>query len=416
MNLSGKNNSFLCAVAICGVFCIAAFAFGDMIANTWPIEGAHFKAAAKAKQTYEITVTSGDNGLISPSTTTFSKGRNAVFTIKPIKGYIIDTITVDGADVDLSQVKDLSKPYRYPFKRIVTDHTINATFKPIPTYEITVSSGDNGLISPSTTTFKQGANATFTITPSKGYRIDTLTVDGADVDLLAVYDLSKRYTVRFKGIDSEHSIIAAFKEIHESATVLTARGANGQISPAAMIFKKGSNATFTVTPSGEYVIDAIAIDGKYIDLTKVTDLSKPYKIKFTRMFDDHFIFAIFKPKGAPSVPSPFVGHYTGRYYTNEGKEAGTISLTVDEKGMTTATFDNGTTVHNGTGIADTEKITFSYGSTGFQVSFNSQSGIIGITGGIWSYCPCGIEVAPPLERCMAPCSGGGTWTAQQEKQ
>lgn len=401
MNKSVMSNFFVCLLAAFFVFSITAIAFGE---------------TAKAKLTYEITVSSGANGQVTPATRTVREGNKATFRIIPSAGYLIDTITVDGTNIDLSAVKDLSKPYRYAFDNVIAVHTLNATFQLIPSYEITVSSGDNGRISPSTKTVRKGGNAAFTIKPDKGYFIDKIVVDGSDVDISQVKDLSKQYTVGFKEIDSIHTISATYKVIVEYPTVLTGSGANGLISPSRMGFRKGANATFTVTPSGGYITDAITIDGKYIDLTKIADLSEPYKINFNKLYDDYVINAIFKAQDAgPSVPNPFAGHYTG-HYNNEGKAEVTISFTVDEKGMATATFNyvKDGIIRYGAGIADTEKITLFYDDTKFDGSFSSQDGVIGITGGKWGWCPC-VAVEPPLVACSAPCVVG-TWTAQQDKE
>ena len=85
------------------------------------------KAEIKAKiadiQTqFTITATAGEGGKIAPeATTTVYKGTSKVFTITPDKGYHIESITVDGENVETIATE-------YAFEGIVANHTIAVTF------------------------------------------------------------------------------------------------------------------------------------------------------------------------------------------------------------------------------------------------------------------------------------------------
>ena len=85
------------------------------------------KAEIKAKiadiQTQiTITATAGEGGKIAPEdTTTVYKGTSKVFTITPDKGYHIESITVDGENVETIATE-------YAFEGIVANHTIEVTF------------------------------------------------------------------------------------------------------------------------------------------------------------------------------------------------------------------------------------------------------------------------------------------------
>ncbi|HAM49766.1 MAG TPA: hypothetical protein DCP92_03390, partial [Nitrospiraceae bacterium] len=71
------------------------------------------------------------------------------------------------------------------------------------TYTITATAGANGTISPSgTTTVNGGANQTFTITPTAGYDIASVTVDSSAVGA------SSPYT--FSNVSANHTISASF--------------------------------------------------------------------------------------------------------------------------------------------------------------------------------------------------------------
>ena len=85
------------------------------------------KAEIKAKiadiQTqFTIIATAGEGGKIAPeATTTVYKGTSKVFTITPDKGYHIESITVDGENVETIATE-------YAFEDIVANHTIEVTF------------------------------------------------------------------------------------------------------------------------------------------------------------------------------------------------------------------------------------------------------------------------------------------------
>ena len=95
--------------------------------NTSQAEVDAKKAEIKAKiadiQTqFTITATAGEGGKIAPeTTTTVYKGTSKVFTITPDKGYHIESITVDGENVETIATE-------YAFEDIVANHTIEVTF------------------------------------------------------------------------------------------------------------------------------------------------------------------------------------------------------------------------------------------------------------------------------------------------
>jgi hypothetical protein len=77
--------------------------------------------------TYTIRVTQGTYGVIAPGTTTVNYGGSQTFTITPIAGYSIASLTVDGSPVAVAS--------SYTFTNVQASHTITATFAltPAPT-------------------------------------------------------------------------------------------------------------------------------------------------------------------------------------------------------------------------------------------------------------------------------------------
>jgi hypothetical protein len=108
--------------------------------------------------------------------------------------------------------------------QIIYAGTDDGIFKLQPaSFIITTSAGTGGYISPSgTTTVNYGDSKTFTITPSSGYKISNVKVDGVSKSSISSYT--------FTNITSNHTIEAIFKEEKKETVIIL------QIS----------NSTFTV--------------------------------------------------------------------------------------------------------------------------------------------------------------------------
>lgn len=144
---------------------------------------------------FTITVTAPTNGTISPSgTVTVAAGGSRTFTITPSTGYTIQDVRVDGSSVGAVST--------YTFTNVQSNRTLSATFA-VKTYTIAVSTPTNGTISPSgNVSVTHGSSRTFTITPSTGYAIDRVLVDGASVGAPASYT--------FTNVTAAHTLSAQF--------------------------------------------------------------------------------------------------------------------------------------------------------------------------------------------------------------
>ena len=84
---------------------------------------------------------------------------------------------------------------------MIDSDVANATYA-INTYAITVTQGANGVIAPATTSVNYGGSQVFTVTPSAGYFIASLTVDGSAVTVAASYT--------FTNVVATHTITATY--------------------------------------------------------------------------------------------------------------------------------------------------------------------------------------------------------------
>ena len=103
--------------------CVAATGISKAIASE---DGA--SVSARAAKTYTVKVVAGKYGKVSPKKTIKVKaGGKAEYTVTPSKGYLIDTLTVNGAPSKKLPTK-AGKPYTLKISKINENKTINATF------------------------------------------------------------------------------------------------------------------------------------------------------------------------------------------------------------------------------------------------------------------------------------------------
>jgi hypothetical protein len=199
-----------------------------------------------------MTATAGTGGSISPSGSFFlTRGESQTFTITPNANYKISGVTVDGTSVGAVS--------SYSFSNVTANHTITASFTSTSGtgYTITATAQANGSISPSgSVSVSSGGSKTFTITPNSNYKISGVTVDGASVGAVSTYT--------FSNVTANHTISASFTSsaTTSSYTITASAQANGSISPSGSVsVSSGGSKTFTITPSTNYKISGVTVDG-----------------------------------------------------------------------------------------------------------------------------------------------------------
>ncbi|HQQ13119.1 MAG TPA: cohesin domain-containing protein, partial [Bacteroidales bacterium] len=167
---------------------VATYTFNNVTAN-------HTIVASFTDGSHTITASAGTGGSISPSgAVSVNNGANQTFTITPNTGYSIANVLVDGVSVGAVP--------SYTFSNVTANHTIAASFS-VNTYTITATAGANGSISPSgSVTVNYGASQTFTISPTAGYVVSDVLVDGSSVGAVATYT--------FSNVTANHTIAASF--------------------------------------------------------------------------------------------------------------------------------------------------------------------------------------------------------------
>ena len=225
------------------------------------VEEAHTIEATFELETFTITASAGPGGLVSPyGAVGVSCGDGRAFTIKPNDCKVIADVLVDGVSamgVEGGVVVDEATGIgTYTFEDVEADHTIEATFA-LATYDIAVTSGDNGSISPAgeggMVTVECRKDQTFMITPAPCYRIEDVLVDGSSVGAVPMYTFQKV-------IADGHTIEASF--VIKTYTLTASAGAGGSISPpGATTVDCGTDPAFTIAPDDCYHIVDVLVDG-----------------------------------------------------------------------------------------------------------------------------------------------------------
>jgi hypothetical protein len=151
--------------------------------------------------THTIYASAGSGGTISPiGSVSVTDGANQQFIITNNTGYHITDVIVDS--VSNGSVSS------YTFSTVTEDHTIAASFA-INTYVITPTTPlVNGAINPNTPqTVNYGATPTFTFTPSPGFHVETVFVNGIPLPP------TTPTTYTFPAVTTNQTISASFAPI-----------------------------------------------------------------------------------------------------------------------------------------------------------------------------------------------------------
>ena len=179
------------------------------------------------------------------------------------------------------------------------NHTISATFA-INTFNITASAGFGGSISPSGGVFvSYGGNQAFFITPSTGYHIAEVVVDGISVGATSSYT--------FTNLVSNHMITTSFAI--NTFNITATSGAQGSISPSGDVnVIYGNNQTFTVSANTGYHVANVLVDSVSqgaISSYTFTNVQAAHTISASFAINTYTISASAGANGALS-PSGFV--------------------------------------------------------------------------------------------------------------
>jgi len=200
---------------------------------------------------YSIEVTYNEGGSVSASAKRVDEGKPVSFTFTPDVGHELYKATVNGNDI-----MPLVVDNKYTINGVIDDIRLNAEFSLIH-YDIKVSCSTGGSVSASSYNVLYGDDVTFTVTPSEGYEIESVTLNGADVT--SSFN-NGSYTL--KGVTANQELYATFKPLVYAVHI--ACGSNGTVTVDSETVEYGQSVTFTITPNEGYMIEEVLCNGNVV--------------------------------------------------------------------------------------------------------------------------------------------------------
>lgn len=252
-------------------------------------------------------------------------------------------------------------------------------YQSVITYTITASAGSNGSISPSgSISVNQGSSQAFTFTPSTGFQIADVLVNGVSVGNGSTYTISN--------ITENKTISVSFSATSTTTHLISiTTGSNGVSSPASSAtVNNGANQTITFTPDTNYEVNDVSVDGVFqgplttLTLSNVTadhTIVVSFKLKSYMIISSANTGGVITPSGTSTI-----NHGSSQSYIVTANTGYTISDVqvdgVSQGAISSYTFSNVTTTHNIQAL-------FSVTGTTHTITANSDSnGIITPSGAI----------------------------------
>ena len=201
-------------------------------------------------KTYTINVTTDYGSSVSGSyPDTVVEGSNKYLHISKRQGYKLTSVILDDSSQTIpSQTEASGEVMTISLENITSNHNLVVTSEPFK-YTITTSAGSNGSITPSATV-NYGSNKTINMSPSTGYEVNEVIVDGINKGKITTYT--------FNNITDNHTISVTFKKLDEQKfTVNCTTVQNGNISVSPTSATVGTKITIYVNPSDGYRLKQI---------------------------------------------------------------------------------------------------------------------------------------------------------------
>ena len=260
------------------------------------VDASHMLTATFMLKTNTISASAELKGAISPSGNVIvDYGADQSFIITPALNYHISDVVIDG--ISVGQVG------AYTFLDVVSNHTIQASFE-IDDLVIIAEAGPNGAVSPSGTVYVVYAGSqAFTFTPSNGYHVADVIVDGTPIGAQTSYT--------FNNVVKGHTIAVTFGV--DAHKITASAGSGGFIAPEnEVVVNHGADQTFLINAAEGYHITEVFVDGISVDAVD--------SYTFNGVVEDHSIYATFSVNQYTiTVVSPY-GSPTPSALVNEGQD------------------------------------------------------------------------------------------------
>lgn len=182
------------------------------------VKDKHFVSVSFYRPTYEITINYSKNGTVKDnSDNPVSNGGKIILKQGDVAGFKAvakENYHIAKVEID-NNVNDKFDNSKTEYSETFDDnkaHSVTITFA-INTFNVTVNSGENGTATAEPTIVDYNGSTVITITPDKGYDIETVKVNGLVVDNLTETENVYKYTI--SKITSDVTVEASFKKIEK---------------------------------------------------------------------------------------------------------------------------------------------------------------------------------------------------------
>ena len=225
------------------------YVIDKILVNNAAITGTTFTMPAKnttvvvsfKKAVYSVSINKPVGGTASLSKTSAYYGDQITVTTKAATGYALDKIYVNGTALSSGAV----------FTMPAQDTEVEVTFKKID-YAITVTYGSNGTAKVSKNPANYGDKIVITATPSTGYTVDTIKVNGTVLS----------GTMEFTMGNAAATVEVSFKKAQYTISVSYPQG--GGSASVVKMANEGDMVAIECTPNTGYTLEKIMVNGSAI--------------------------------------------------------------------------------------------------------------------------------------------------------
>jgi hypothetical protein len=233
---------------------------------------------------FELIIMCGDGGKLNPEKTIkVIEGSDQTFDVIPNNKYELESLSIDEEIVEVVNNK-------YTLENIMSNHSIFAKFKYVPSYyTIKASCNDGGKITNmGEHSYIEYSSIEYSFTPNKKYKVKNVIID--DVS----YGSIDKYT--FSDLESNHSIDVEFEYVPDVFTIITSCDENGIISQNGEIkVTEATDFTLDIQPNTGYKIKEILVD---------SEISNCYTgVTIFNVWENHTIHVSFEPKSIYTITS-----------------------------------------------------------------------------------------------------------------
>ncbi|WP_413306445.1 Ig-like domain-containing protein [Bacillus sp. 1P10SD] len=235
--------------------------------------------APPVKEKYIVTINQIGSGQIKlndidyTTPAQFEEGTKVDVAITPDPNYEIKNVKVDGEEKKVTN----NEGYIETIDALSADTTIDVQFV-LKTYTISFSSYKNGTVKDEhnqtintdggTVKVQHGSDSSFSVTPTTGYHLGSITIDGAPINLAdELSPIKNGYEYTFSKVTENHQVEVTFA-INTYQVTATVQGDHGTIELAQSVVDYGSDAKAVITPEdNSYKVAALKVNGAAVDLT-----------------------------------------------------------------------------------------------------------------------------------------------------